>query len=430
MALRLQIVSRHRQGLGERAAKEFGHSGGTIGRSLESDWVLPDAQRYLSSRHASIDFRSGSYYIVDSSTNGVYVNDAEQPVGRGNPQRLFTGDRVRIGEYEMSVEIVGEDDNGDQLTTGDHEDPVERAQRVPPPDPTRADLVPAHEITAVGIEWMISEEADPGDARKAAVSAAASLRLEDDPPLKPRQEERTDASRYEPPPVSAAARVAKPIVKPKKPTAADAPAPAAPTPARPTPHAAPIARTEPAGPPPAASRPPPASGSGAALDAFFRGAGLPAQKLDDRLAEHTLQRLGQIMREVILGMTENLHLRADQKSALRIPTTTIQPQRNNPLKFSAGIEEALTNLLFRQSVEYLNAVDAVREAFGDINAANKLKYWDLYKDLYQVVAQGQPGQFPQQFLEEFTRAYELEESRSAPAARATVLPGPGSKVAS
>ena len=42
---------------------EFGQTGGTIGRSLESDWVLPDGQRYLSSRHASIDYRSGSYFL-------------------------------------------------------------------------------------------------------------------------------------------------------------------------------------------------------------------------------------------------------------------------------------------------------------------------------------------------------------------------------
>jgi len=115
---------------------EFGHNGGTIGRSLESDWVLPDGQRYLSSRHASIDFRSGSYYIVDTSTNGVYVNDAEQPVGRGNPQRRFTGDRVRIGEYEMSVEISDEDDTRETLADDAHVDPVSKAQRVPPPDPT------------------------------------------------------------------------------------------------------------------------------------------------------------------------------------------------------------------------------------------------------------------------------------------------------
>src|SRR5262245_19535590 len=200
MGLRLQIISRHRQGLGERATMEFGQSGGTIGRSLESDWVLPDGQRYLSSRHASIDYRSGSYYIVDTSTNGVYVNDGEQPVGRGNPQRLFTGDRVRIGEYEIQVEIIAEADTGAQLT-GSHEDPVSKAQRVPPPDPTRADLVPAHEITAVGIEWMIDEEADQSHARAAARQHAANganltLAVDDPPPIRPA-----------PPPVSAAAHL-------------------------------------------------------------------------------------------------------------------------------------------------------------------------------------------------------------------------------
>jgi predicted component of type VI protein secretion system len=55
---------------------------------------------------------------------------------------------------------------------------------------------------------------------------------------------------------------------------------------------------------------------------------------------------------------------------------------------------------------------------GLINAANKLKYWDLFKDLYQVVSQHQPGQFPHQFLEELARAYEVEESRAVPSAAA------------
>jgi type VI secretion system FHA domain protein len=208
--------------------------------------------------------------------------------------------------------------------------------------------------------------------------------------------------------------------------------------------------TRPAAPslPPAMTVPP------ASLDAFFRGAGLAPQRMDDRQTEQVLHRLGQLMREVVLGVTENLHLRAEQKNVLRVPTTTIQPQNNNPLKFSAGVEEALNNLLFRESAEYLSAVDAVRETFGDIkqhqqhllaavrtavndyvgrldpeeleskinsgrggllmNAANKLKYWDLFKDLYQVVSQHQPGQFPHQFIEELARAYEHEESRAVP----------------
>jgi type VI secretion system FHA domain protein len=204
-----------------------------------------------------------------------------------------------------------------------------------------------------------------------------------------------------------------------------------------------------------APSPPPAAPA-TTLDAFFRGAGLNPQRLDERQAEQVLHRLGQLMREVVLGVTENLHLRSEQKNVMRVPTTTIQPQNNNPLKFSAGVEEALNNLLFRDSAEYLSAVDAAREAFGDIKqhqqhllaamrtavadyvgrldpeelenkigrgnvligAANKLKYWDLFKDLYQVVSQHQPGQFPQQFLEELSRAYEHESARSAPAGAA------------
>ena len=452
MALRLKIISRHQQSLGERAAMEFGQSGGTIGRSLESDWVLPDGQRFLSSRHASIDFRSGSYYIVDTSTNGVYVNDSDQPVGRGNPQRLFTGDRIRIGEYEMSVEITGDDDTHGTLIEEGHVDPVSKAQRVPPPDPTRGDLVSPHEITAVGIEMLISDEAETGDFQRMTKANAASLRLEDDfaqtnpqskPAPKPKESERSpeppafeldlDAfdldepptapvKRPDPPPVSAAARIAPPAPKPE-PAAAPAPKPS-----------------------PVASAPP--------LDAFFRAAGLQPQRLDDKQTEHVLHCLGQIMRELVLGVSENLHVRAEQKNVLGVSTTTTEPHNNNPLKFSATVEEALGNLLLRDSAEYSPAVDAVREAFGDIKqhqqhllaamrtalvdyigrlnpeelenkigrghsllgAANKLKYWDLFKDLFAVVSQCEEGQFPHQFIEEMSRAYELEASQSAPPA--------------
>ena len=432
---------------------EFGQNGGTIGRSLESDWVLPDGQRYLSSRHASIDFRSGSYYVVDTSTNGVYVNDSEQPVGRGNPQRLFTGDRIRIGEYEMSVEITGSDDTRETLVDDGHVDPVSKAQRVPPPDPTRADMVPPHEITAVGIEMLISDEVEIADVHRITKANAANLRLEDDfaqtkpqgqaePKTKPKASEPAPAppeveidfdaldiddvpvappKRSEPPPVSAAARVAAAAPKPEPTTPAPKPAP-----------------------PPAPAPSPPS------LDAFFRAAGLQPQRLDEKQTEQVLQCLGQVMRELVLGVSENLHVRAEQKNVLRVPTTTIQPQNNNPLKFSASVEEALDHLLLRQSAQYLSAVDSVREVFADIkqhqqhlltamrtavvdyigrldpeelekkigrgNMLNKLKYWDLFKDLFEVVSQGEPGQFPHQFVDELARAYELQTSRSAPPA--------------
>jgi type VI secretion system FHA domain protein len=451
MALRLQIISRHRQTLGDRGVKEFGREGGTIGRSLESDWVLPDGQRYISSRHASIDFRSGSYYIVDTSSNGVYVNDSDAPVGRGKPQRLFNGDRVRLGEYEMAVEIEEADSTSQQLADIDHVDPVVQAQRVPPPDPTRADLIQAHEINAVGIEMLLSESAQTSQVRRAANLAAASLSLEDDPPP-PKHSSASAApaalaARQAPPPVSAAERANPPQGK----------ASAAPAQGKTPPAAAAAPPAAPAAPSPAARAPaPPATGPGSsvassAVEAFFRGAGITGQKIDERQGEQMFTRLGQLMREMIVGLNENLHMRAEQKNVLRIPNTTIQPQNNNPLKFSASVDEALANLLFRDSSEYLPAVEAVREAFTDVkhhqqvmlaamrvavtdyigcldpdeletkftsgkrgglmSAAHKLKYWDLYRDIYQVVTQAAPGQMPQQFVEEMARAYDHESTR-------------------
>src|SRR5690606_24583929 len=84
------------------------------------------------------------------------VNDAEQPVGRGKPQRLFDGDRLRLGEYEITVEI--DEDPIAPLIEENHIDPVDLAQRVEAPEPTGDDMVDAYEITGVGIEMMLTED--------------------------------------------------------------------------------------------------------------------------------------------------------------------------------------------------------------------------------------------------------------------------------
>jgi type VI secretion system protein ImpI len=108
MALRLMIVSVHRESMGGAYIQEFKACGGTIGRSLECDWPLPDSKRYLSSKHAMIDYQAGCYYLVDLSRNGIYINSSAAAVGSGNPQRLFDGDKIRMGEYEIAVAIVEE----------------------------------------------------------------------------------------------------------------------------------------------------------------------------------------------------------------------------------------------------------------------------------------------------------------------------------
>ena len=105
MPLQLEIVSEHREIVGDDAVREFYDDGGTIGRSLHNDWILPDPDRFISSKHAAIDCRGGIYYLVDLSSNGVFVNDDKKPIGKGNTQRLFNGDRLRLGEFEIVVSI-------------------------------------------------------------------------------------------------------------------------------------------------------------------------------------------------------------------------------------------------------------------------------------------------------------------------------------
>lgn len=533
MALRLSIVSRHAEKLGSLRVKEFGPSGGTIGRARGCAWALPDPKRYLSGRHASIDFRSGSYYIVDTSTNGVYVNGADHPVGRGKPQRLFTGDRIRFGEYDIAVEV--DEDTIEPLINERYIDPVDRAQRVEAPEPTGEDLVDAFEVTGVGYEMQLTDDEFASlTPPKKAQGAEIELVFDDDgdhartiphlgglmsaaraverPKAKAPAAAARSAATQTKPASSPAATPTKPAAAPPPQAAKPAAAPsaarnAAATPAAPAakPAGAPVATTAQAKPrpvkvktpptltleideppaaskpatvakptpPPAASKPvtvakptPPAFNSGGArsltpaVEAFCRGAGLEPQRLDAQQTEAMMHTVGQLIREMIVGMSEALHLRAEQKNTLRLPSTTIQPQDNNPLKFSAGVEETLQNLLLRDSPQYLPPVEAVRDAYADlkqhqqallkalrdaleafvsrldpddleqkfargrgrlIGAASKLKYWDLYKDLYDVVAHHPPGELPMQFLDDFAHAYERELGETAadeaPAAR-------------
>src|SRR5262245_20351369 len=108
MALRLRVVSDHRRSLGDRGSIVFGVGGGTIGRSADNDWVLPDPQRYVSAHHARVSFRQGSYFLEDLSTNGAFANDGDVAIGKLGPHRLQNGDLLRFGDYQVSVVVEAE----------------------------------------------------------------------------------------------------------------------------------------------------------------------------------------------------------------------------------------------------------------------------------------------------------------------------------
>lgn len=166
MSLKLKIVSKNADLLGNDYVREFHESGATIGRSLRNDWILPDPDRYISGKHATIDFRGGMYYLADISSNGVYVNDEMDPIGNGNPRRLFDGDRLHMGDFEFEVSI----DTGESLEM--------------PPDP-KPGVVPDNieqlvdEVSLrTGIKLLDEEEISGDEEFQSALFGSESKKVE------------------------------------------------------------------------------------------------------------------------------------------------------------------------------------------------------------------------------------------------------------
>jgi type VI secretion system protein len=418
MALRLRVVSIHAQLLGEEGTRTFGVHGGSIGRASDNDWILPDPDRYISGHHARIEYRNGQYWLMDTSSNGTYLNDSSSPLADAGPHALKDGDRLRLGDYELAVDL----------------DSVSE----PAAKPEKSRAVDNDLGAALDLGSLLANEDSAARARP--VNAyGQSIELppigSPDVALEPRSRlparDREAATPRESVPWNLATRRRnEPYRNPAKAQASEpAAAPAAPEGA-------------------------PTNGDATnGLHALCRGAGIDPSSIPAALQPQAVQIAGQILRELSMGLMEFMQERNEFKRRFRISQDTIQPSENNPLKFSAGVEEGLRKLFEQYGNRYLGPVDAVRESFrevrlhqqamaaamhlafvdfvhrldptdlrerfdrglkrgGLLGAANKTKYWDLYTELYQTLAQ-MKDDLPHVFVEAFARSYEQKAQELA-----------------
>ena len=385
MTCRLEIVSDHRDLVGDDAVRVFGEDGGTIGRSLQNDWILPDPDRYISGRHASIDCRGGIYYLLDTSTNGVYVNGDCEPIGKGNPRRLFNGDTLRLGDFEIEVTI----DKGESLVMPLDEPESHVSDHA-------SSLVP-EESLRTGFQLLDEDEITGDDEFQSALFG-----------------EQLDTSVGE----SAVHRAVKDMPKPKRATPKEL-------------VESDLVATD---------------LLDSFLDGLGinRAELHPSADLGE-----VMQNAGEVLREFVDGASQLLASRANLKNAFRLDQTTVLPRHNNPLKLSANTRDSIMQLLVGKEGEYLGPRDAVREVCRDLlfhqdafldamNSAfiefadrfdpdelkdgfdrtlgrnfftkflNKSKYWDLYNEVYPILTEKGGGRFPQMYAEEFVRAYERQ----------------------
>ncbi len=503
MVLTLEVTGSQAATLGAESRQVFSTEGGVIGRAKTSDWVLSHAK--VSSRHAVISYGDGVFYIEDTSTNGVFINSPGNRLVRGRRYALQSGDRILIDPYEIEVSVsrtqeahvprrhdpyrreAGVLDAGGAIpgpfAIEDPFAPEPAAQQRPTPRPTpppgrsTPEPVPVEEVDPLK---LLGGDVKPPPARIAPTAEELDRRS-------------FVADHFEPPAV-VPARVTQPpepFIIPadydplrddfvdRPPTVTLPPAPVATAPVEPS-DRVPVVELPRVTPPPeeergvpepgpeppreefspAADQSKPSRESTTGLDAVLSGAGLERIESTPELARG----IGEIFRVVVAGVMDVLRSRQQVKDEFRMRMTQFRPADNNPLKFSANVEDALHNLLVKRNPAYLGPVEAFEDAFDDLrnhqlavlaglrvafdsmlaefdpNRLEKqfdrqvkripllrliarLRYWDLYRDLRDEIDKDPDASFKRLFGEHFARAYEEQLNRLKAEGRAGARAG-------
>jgi type VI secretion system protein len=402
----LHLVSKQAADLGEAATAIFGVHGGRLGRAMDNDWPLPDENRYLSAHHAHLVHQAGEWSVIDTSSNGVWFNRERDPIGRGNSRKLAHGDRLRFGDYVAMVSIVADNDF-----------PLEKNLVGRTPDALAKDLAHSTE-NHLGVNFDIHSllEGSGMFARPAVPAANVPRRAPtllvpgasrppvelqyDEPPLPP--------ANSPPPPTTAQLAFRTRLAEPAHlPTA--------------TPD--PVANTT-------------------ALAALGRGLGVDLSHIPAARQAELLATAGQLIREFTLGLMGQL--RAERQRAEGLGATPQLTARNpNPLEALESTDEALRRLLVEPAQRFMGPVDAVRDAYQDLQttqghheaaviagmnhvlaqlapaelaarfdrslgpqglAGDTSRYWALYPDLHRAITQRRRDGVPYAFTEGYGNA--------------------------
>jgi type VI secretion system FHA domain protein len=415
MALRFRIISDHRRLLGERSTVVFDVAGGTIGRSADNDWVLPDTQRYVSAHHARIHFRDGSFYLEDTSTNGVFVNESEQALGK-QPYCLQNGDVLRIGQYQLVVALEPA------------AAPVTAPARAGARSAIANEAVPTHISVLQNIgghaqtdlgaalkldDLLVSDGSGSQPRLHDAYGQAVAVRAGPSPAAAPTEtEEEAVARRIE--------RLARAAAKARDAKAAVLPA---------------LYDVQ------------------SGLQAFCRGAGIDAERLPPDSQTRLMHLVGQLFREALVGLKDLERARREIHNRFRIELPA-DPDDPRPSLARTAIEELVVQILTQHESRRLDAIlwlreildgakdhekaaaESMREAFLEFigrfdpaelearfqraarrgkNADNgQARYWELFVEFYRNLTEMPADHLPHTFVEAFATAY--KKLRLAPKA--------------
>ncbi len=388
-----------------------------IGRSSDADWQINDPDMFVSRAHCKITGRQDGYFVTDTSSSGLFIDDADSPLGVGNTARLRKRHAAEIGRLCRVGRLAGA-----------AAQPSASNPSVPDPQPatSRAPI-------SIGRDDFFStapeeepgrprpanlpnpfEQPVPGAFERARSAERSSPGFDDpfslDPVATPASSASADDSRRgtpafddpfgfdsAPAPVPKEAGKAAPHKRPSFDdgfsfAAAEAPAPAkstntsgtsgnaarAPSPApwdlpgnAAEPSPAPQQR---AAPRHSAARPPAGQPDGALRAAFLRGMGIDEADFPGRDAAAEMEKFGREYRMMMEGLMQLLRKRAEEKGNARVAQTMVGASEVNPLKFLPTVDDALVTILTERSPGFLGAEAAIADAVRDL-AEHHVRAW-------------------------------------------------------
>lgn len=395
-----------------------------IGRDQHLDWTLPDPSRFVSGKHCEVRYKDGGYWLHDVSTNGTYLNGAEERM-RG-PHQLRSGDRFIVGHYIIAAALDADafEARAAAAANADAAEPSyselwrNDGSAAPPIDPKqlRVSSEIAHPAKAEFLDWAASVPHAQPVKQSLSTHLGQPVPRPSEPSDDPWGFEPALTVDYLPPPATpfppseaasetpAAAFNEKPpsgreaAAQPAKLTSQDEPA----APVQMSPFLSPSHTKAQQWPLPVSSGPAfeqPAlsvSDDGTATEDFLRmfatAAGLPADMFADTDRREAAQQIGKALRLAVEGAMQLLKARNQAKQIARSTSqTTIEATGNNPLKFSPTPEDALRIMFTSRSESYLDAEAALTQTFHDLRSHQLKTYAALQHAVSRLVSAIDPA---------------------------------------
>ncbi|PLR37309.1 type VI secretion system-associated FHA domain protein TagH [Chimaeribacter californicus] len=384
--MRFTIVKSKQGHFPPQSSFDFLPPGGTIGRSVDNNLVLPDEDRAISRLQAIVHISADGECRITNRGNVTRVVLNDIPLERGRQVELQDGDLLDIDDYQLQVTDLSQSAPPPSYTTPPTEAPkpkdtprltgVPRLAEVPRPvEPAAVIVTPPPPVQPAA-----SPQAYAAPERYVAPEHTAAPEHYPENYAAPEQAAFVaPAAQYD----AQAQQRAEQALLARQQAMQDAPLPAAepqPLPLTPPEPPRPAARSGRLGIDPVGYTAPPVPrhsnllhGSPQALDgnmlnALLEGIGLNDLQPPPRFDEHQLREVGRLLSLFSQGTVALLSSRSILKRGVKAEMTMILDEANNPFKLLPSGKTVLMQMFGSKMPGFMPPEQAVRDALIDLQA--------------------------------------------------------------